>query len=482
MPQRPARTALAVALAPLMRVRPELLGLAGLFILTGAFGRSFSKLELGFSWLHPTEVALAAVLAVALIRTPASEWLGRLRATRVLVPLLVLWAFGAIAILRGLSDWGFSLVLHDVGLVEYSLLVPILIIVIRERSEFLWLCGAIVLSGLLGMVVYALTLWTPLQWDLAHDLNLIAPAIGMTLGIYVAWVLARAATGVPIKPWRYATVILGIALIIVSVARSAWLGCLAALLIVLVSATPGRRLRFGATVVGLVAVGVALSIPAERLHFGEAPSATTDGADAAGGGRPDVLTEVSSSFRDSAQSANSTWRLAFWEFMINASADRPLFGVGFGKPANFEWNGYFYDRRTGDPADPFDVTGPHNSFVNLLYRTGVPGLLAVVALGVLAITRLWSLTRRASGDDRATAVWLLAGLATTVAVASFTVALEGPFMGIFFWGLLGLGLIAPLMLGRSGPNVVNLRISAYGPMASQEPGYQSPAGPMLGGW
>jgi hypothetical protein len=448
----PKKPGIAARVGDVLNVRFELLVLGGLFILMGAFGRTFSKAELGFSWLHPTEVALAVVLVSSVVRTPAAEWFARLRSTRVLVPIAVLWFFGAIAALRGLTDWGFSQVLHDIGLVEYSVLVPIVIIAIRDRAEFLWLCGAIALSGLGGMVMYAITLWTPLQWDLANKLNLIAPAIGLYLTIWIAWVLARSVAGVPVRWWQYATVAIGIAFIVVGLARSVWVGCIAALAIVVLCAFPGRRLRF-LMIAGLMVVGVALSFPAAKIHFGTAPNTEASGFEAhekgyGEAGRPDVFSEVSSSFASSSQEANSAWRLAYWKYMVEETAKQPLLGAGFGKPAAFVWQGTPYDTRAGTPGDPFDVIGPHNSFVNTLYRTGVFGLLAIAVLVGLAGFRLISGIRRSTGVDRATFIWLLAALAATIVVASFTVALEGPYMGIYFWGLLGLGLLATRYLGR----------------------------------
>ena len=76
------------------------------------------------------------------------------------------------------------------------------------------------------------------------------------------------------------------------------------------------------------------------------------------------------------------------------------------------------------------------------------GLLAVVALVVLAAWRLVPFAWRSKGETRAVSIWLLAMLALTGAVASFAVALEGPFLGIFFWAALGLALLAPRLLSE----------------------------------
>ena len=68
-----------------------LLVVSALLLLTAAFGRQFSKLELGgVTWLHPTEVALLAVAIWPVVSGGVQDWIRRLRESGVLVPLLVL--------------------------------------------------------------------------------------------------------------------------------------------------------------------------------------------------------------------------------------------------------------------------------------------------------------------------------------------------------------------------------------------------------
>jgi len=736
------------------RVRFELQVLAALFLLTGAFGRTFSKLELGFSWLHPTEVVLVVVVAAALLRAPPRESVRRIRQTGALVPLLILWLFGAVAVMRGLMDWGFSRVLNDIGLIEYSVFVPLLVLLVRDRFELLWLCRVIALAGLLAIAALAASFWAPSPWEVSSTLDLIAAASGMYAILYVAWIAARTAAGVAVQPWHYAAVVFAVGLVILGSARSAWVGLIVALATVGAFALPGHRVAFAGRVAAMLVLGAALSAAAERMLVPDVPDlaaaashlvastepeeasrapevasrepegastepeeasrapevasrepeeasrepegastepeeasrapegasrepeeasrvrghdgtlggnaqnagpGSDDAAARTNGGvgmvpepeparaRPDVaaaprthrdpaagdssitvkarpyslwqnsgfelgnangytsfgantlaasadralagtysleavygndlrlaatltfpfgaatrhlasawvyvprawdggaitlgtdgtwvgaaetaadnsttargewarihielrpavtdllggvhiraasapsagrqvyidnltirpaadsserpsarpddgaaaqqgdeasgLAELTASFQDTPQQANARWRLSFWKFLLEESARRPFIGVGFGRPSNFEWNGIHYDRRTGDPQDPFDVIAPHNSFLNLLYRTGLPGFLALAAIMLLAVIRLVPVARRTRGEDKALAIWLLAAIAATTVAASFNVALEGPFMGIFFWAVLGLALLAPQFLG-----------------------------------
>jgi hypothetical protein len=612
-----------------------------------------------------------------------------------LVPVLVFWAVGAIAVARGLTSWGFSDVLHDVGLIEYSVLIPLIVVLVCDRASFIWLCRAVAIAGLLGIVFLAVTQWTPPEWDLAYRFDLIAAASGMYAAIYVAWVLARRAAGLTVAPWQYATVVAASGLIIVGSARSAWLGLMVVFACIAALGLPARRLRLAAQLAAILVLGTAVATGAQEARTVEIPSPSTaaaqlvrvapaghakpaavtregpatpsahpseptasagseaaavgtsaaersgagparrqtahggppslylnpgiesgtlrgyvrfapdgliastgrtlsgdyalratyagdprlaktvtylpldpatkyrvsaavyipsswsggevnigtdgtwahaaehtgrdatttrdawtriqmtfrpdqrdliggihvrgtgapapgdriyiddvtlepvggparsetpalatapaspqgkasDRGEPAAGGEtaPDAnatgLGELAASFRPSSEQANASWRLAFWKFVLAESAKRPLWGVGFGTPANFEWSGIHYDSRTGDPTDPFDVSGPHNSFLNVLYRTGLPGFLALCALVLIGIARILPVARHASGTDKAIAVWLLASIASTVAFASLNVALEGPFMGIFFWTILGLALVAPWYLEGAG--------------------------------
>ena len=420
----------------------ELMTVAGLFLVTATFGREFSKLELGFSWLHPTEVVIAVAATVAVIRLGPSAALSRIRATGALIPLVALWLVGAVAAIRGLQDWGFSLVLHDIGLVEYSVIVPLLALVVANRQQLLWLVNVLALGGLLAVLVQVLNYWTPEEWELGADLGLIEVASGMYIGIYVAWVISRVAAGLDVARWHYLVAVLGVAFVVIGASRAAWLGLLAALVIALILAPRDTRLLTAIVAAAVVVLGAGFSIPAERLD---------PGGGEVGGDTPTVINEVGASLDsagESGQASNTAWRVAFWRFLIEQSAEQPVIGAGFGAPSNFTWSGIPYDSRTGDPNDPFDVTAPHNSFVNLLYRTGVFGLLAVVALVVLAAWRLVPFAWRSKGETRAVSIWLLAMLALTGAVASFAVALEGPFLGIFFWAALGLALLAPRLLSE----------------------------------
>jgi O-antigen ligase len=165
-----------------------------------------------------------------------------------------------------------------------------------------------------------------------------------------------------------------------------------------------------------------------------------------------------------------SWRIAFWTHDLKAMLSDPVFGVGFGKPSAFRWHGIIYDGRTGHGT--FDVIAPHNSFVNLVYRTGLLGLLALFALAAVAVRRVVRVLR--SGALRTSEQALLVGCAAVfvfaAVIASFNEALEAPYLAFFFWIFLGILLILP---GLFSPDRVRPQVTAGRDFG----GLRSPAGP-----
>jgi hypothetical protein len=146
--------------------------------------------------------------------------------------------------------------------------------------------------------------------------------------------------------------------------------------------------------------------------------------------------------------SNVSWRIAFWANDLKKTLSDPVFGVGFGRPSDFRWHGITYDGRTGS-ASVFDVIAPHNSFVNLVYRTGLLGLLALLALVVVAALRLVRVLRSETlgAFERALLVGCAAVFVFAAVMASFNEALEAPYMAFFFWVFLGLLLVLPGLFG-----------------------------------
>jgi hypothetical protein len=625
----------------------DLVVLSVFLVLTAAFGRPFSKLGVASAHVYVTEPAILATIALGLWRCGLRGALERVVRVVPVVPLLILWLFGAIALLRGLHTYGVSLVTHDVGLVEYSIFIPLVAIVVDTREKVETLVEALLVSGVAATVVFGFVFFLDPYGGLGPTVNP-GSGIGLFMASLVFLFAARALYGrISGITDVCLAVLAGAALVLMAlmVIRSVTLALLLAAGTFVAVAGRGMRLRaaVGAVVVIGVTTGVALLVqdaglapdanassstevvaspdfvaddgltefsgghtirgdavegslsreirrqhpptylelaylgglregrrytisfwakamsatatrgrvgdtsgagwngttwslkpvrrwqlvqatlvasrPVERLVVyvdagasrvrvdalrvapaskaatpaaggvagtpagpppatvtqppvsssaggqestdplaaPSAPTTTTTPTKETGtsGNGSTIVGSVGNSITggENVDSVNQRWRLAFWRYLLEQTAHHPLFGVGFGKPSAFLWNGTLYDGRTGAARDPQDITGPHNSFVDLVYRTGVGGALALLAIMIVALVRVVRALRSSpTAAERARLVGLTALFAFAVVIASLNVALEGPYMSAFFWTILALLLIAPLYAanGRVG--------------------------------
>lgn len=444
--------------ARLLRANPDLLIVALLFLLMACGGRSFAKaIHIGPLYVTEALIGLAAILAIVRLGFRGSwEALRRLP----LIPLALIWLVGAIATLRGLSDFGLELVKHDIGLVDYSLVLPLLALILTDRGRFESMFAVLVACGFIAMAAY-FVFFSVDQISGSADtiLSVIPVSYGLYMSFAVVWVAARMTNGLPTPPWLALAVPAGLILMNLTTVRSLWLVAIVALGVVALCAPRGRMLRSSLLIAAVVAISLpgALAIETAINHVGGVTTASTanSGSDAAGGsatatGGPNSEAQLSREVTslgggDSAESANVRWRLAYWEELLSRVPSNPLLGVGFGRPAAFTWSGVKYDYRDDDPNSSFNVAGPHNSFVNWVYRLGMPAFLALVFVIFLAVRNVWRGIRDGALDParRTMLVALAAWLGGATVVAGFNVALTGPYLSIFFWAPLAMLLLWP---------------------------------------
>lgn len=595
---------LATAFAPAAAGTIDLMVFSALLVLTAAFGRPFSKLGVSGAHVFVTEIALIVTLVLAARRCGIRGVAHRIRDRLPLVPLLVFWLAGAVALARGLHSYGVSATTHDVGLVEYSIVLPIVAIAADTRAKLTILVNVLLASGIVSALVFVVVYFASPHGPLGLDVN---PS--SAIGLYIAgFLLLFAARGIHGVRWTRLEIAAGafaigaLLLLMLLVTRSVLLALVAAV-VVLAALAPRRRTLIASAAVIAIGVSVAAAVGLERLHIGAvttvaaaapvyvraSPNFIADDELAAFNGgtlvrgdahagrfsreivlhgtpyfelpalhglhrgksyelsfwlkplepartfgrvgdtsgyhwgqrswvvagrerwqhikttlvatkraerivvyvdsgaqrvlidelrvtrpgtsvatarptpitharppqsQPALVATIGDSFSNSESGtgayANQSWRLAFWRYMLRQTVKSPVFGVGFGKPANFRWHGTLYDARRDDPSDPNNVTGPHNSFVNLFYRTGVVGAGAFVALVAVALWRVRrGLMLRPSYAERSRIVGLTALFVFAVVIASLNVALEGPFMSLFFWTILGLLFAAPSLAGET---------------------------------
>lgn len=485
-----------------LRRYPDLAVLATLLLLTATLSRSFSQTA-SLGPIYVTEVAMAIAFCIAIARLGIGGTWRTLRDRLPLPALMVIWVLGIIATLRGLSEFSLSLVSDDIGLFDYTLILPLLALVVWDRKRHEALFAVLVACGLAAMVTFVVV-YAAAQITGEADtlLTLQGSAAGLYMSLAVSWIFARLVNGVPTSRWLAALVPIGLVLMALTSQRSVWAMAILALGAVAVLAPRTRRIRVGfataallplafAAAIGVQAVLTATidpvkgstsnfavtslptdtGIPAapepdpvpapepEPVPSGEpetnppaepvAPAADEDGNDG-----PQLARELTNlGDTDAGESQNVRWRLAYWGELLSRVPDHPILGAGFGEPAEFTWNGLKYDYRDGDPTNTLDVAGPHNGFVSFVYRMGVPALLALLFVIGVAGARVRNALREPglATDDRVALVTLVAMFAAGTVACSFNEGLTGPFLGLFFWVPLGMLLIWPGTRGAERP-------------------------------
>jgi O-antigen ligase/polysaccharide polymerase Wzy-like membrane protein len=152
------------------------------------------------------------------------------------------------------------------------------------------------------------------------------------------------------------------------------------------------------------------------------------------------FTSIVSEGDSSALEGTKEFRLRWWGDIINYTINGPYFWTGKGFGVNLADDDGFQVY-----AD-HSLRAPHNGHIEILARTGVPGLIlwilmnAAIGIGLLrAAARARSL-----GRTRWVAIdgWLFVCWAGALVNASFDPYLQGPHGGIWFWSLVGLAIVA----------------------------------------
>jgi len=138
--------------------------------------------------------------------------------------------------------------------------------------------------------------------------------------------------------------------------------------------------------------------------------------------------------------SNTRWRLYVWGDMLRELSKKPLFGWGFGKPfrsstlESLGWERYEKEK----------WTDPHNSHLNIAYKTGIIGFSIFLLIIMRFLGRTMRLLRRMRQDDKIKLyiMGLLTCFVHVLILALFVVALEGPYLGAFLW--IAMGLIVAL--------------------------------------
>ncbi len=133
---------------------------------------------------------------------------------------------------------------------------------------------------------------------------------------------------------------------------------------------------------------------------------------------------------------NMLFRLLLWRDMIeeflHQSPSGKILGINFGKPQR-SISLEIYGQASGEWSRDGWIA-PHNSFLHLIYRGGIVGLLVVV--GLFSVVGI--LTRKFVMLKSSTGIWLMSLFVYWMTFSNFLLCLELPYQAIPFWSLLGM--------------------------------------------
>ena len=200
-----------------------------------------------------------------------------------------------------------------------------------------------------------------------------------------------------------------VTVLLLSQSRTAWVSAVATLgLVLALQVRTTRWIRLGATAVFL---GMAVAL---TLWLWPAPAEYPSRLNYVGG------------------------RTFTWSLAIDAIRQSPVAGVGLGA-----FRTVAESMQAGSGSSVVEVANAHNTFLQVALDVGLPGLVAYLALLVLATKMTFDLRRHHTRDDQST---LCVGLwASLVAVHLFGMVdaiAPGAKVGVFMWW--NLGLIAAL--------------------------------------
>jgi len=403
--------------------------LTGLIAGTAAFTDSFSKLRIGPAYI--TEICMALLLLVLGMSLANKQILLFPRerlARRILIFVIVYVVFGSVRLgvefASGLSA-PLLAVLRNFAVVYYALFAIIGWLVLQRTPvhSVLRTIGAVV------VIVSTLTsLWTVLLSALdihrvidenAVDASVIVQGQAVVFAMFSLLIIVNLLRhgamprNILFRGGVVVVFLLNVLYVYLSGHRSAVLGCAAggAMLVVSSRTSLRSRIRWRWVVLTLSLAGCILYIFAAHLVD---------------------FTLKFKTLVSPLEEINAAWRAAFWLGVIFLWLSAPVIGIGFAHD--------FYEEEPLHvvQAEHYD---PHNSYLAILARTGIVGLLMMAVAALLSVKLLIKLVRGGHGAETALlANCLLSCFVALATFASANVTLESPYHAMFFWLLIGMGV------------------------------------------
>lgn len=397
-------------------------------VLTILFSRSFSHLALG---VYVTEFFIMALIVSIVV-----EFVRRGKIRIISFPcgklFVIFYLIMGVALIHGLMTYGDTLfVFRHSALFYYSIfffLVPHIFNSWEKVETYLTLF-------FVTAVFKSFALFISMPWGI--NAQYVYYYAGIALMFLMVLLLQQ--RRVPLISLRFLGMLVLFCAVVMSMARAAWIGVAAVILFTWLAARfdpliDKLALRIAAFMAGSILVGaVVLGIVRPAMLgniFDEAKTIF-----------PGYTNPATSS------SNNTTWRLYVWKDIIRESMEKPLMGWGFGRKfvpptiKQLNWGGSWRPEDGG-------FQDPHNSYLSVLHRTGLIGLMVFVALIGTFIAR--SLKTWFRIDDERARTYILGFLLSIICIlgtSTFMVVLEGPYLGMFLWVAMGM-IVAVERLNR----------------------------------
>lgn len=149
-----------------------------------------------------------------------------------------------------------------------------------------------------------------------------------------------------------------------------------------------------------------------------------------------------------------TWRLEWWQTIANYTIYGDYFWAGKGFGVNLANSDGFQVH-----MDSESLRSPHNGHLNVLARTGVPGMLiwcAILMAWFAMIVNAYLLARQRKDGNWAMFFALLTAYWMSLNInAAVDVYFEGPMGGVWFWSITGLG-VGAVWVFKHHPEVMHV--------------------------
>jgi hypothetical protein len=432
-------------------VLPDIFLRVLLVVLAGyaLFGRSFAYIGIppfyiGELTMGLGVLAVAASGAIVLVARSPITWL---------IAAFATW--GAVRTAPSLGTFGVD-ALRDAVLWGYGAFALVVAACVQRTGAL-----SSIVKGY-GRWILALAAWSPAVLLLSRLLGASAPNMpGTDLPLFSAKSgdfgvhLAGAATflllglagassggGVRLRTAAVWSLWLVSMLFVASLNRGGFLSVLAALSIVALMRplAIGPKIAVGMTAILLAALAVVTL--SSLLSDPSRPDTEIEGRSISPRQVVDNVLSISGGEAPGDLSNTRTWRLDWWRQI----RDYTFFGEYFWKGKGFGLNLADDDGFQVSRPDEAPLRSPHNIFMTVLARMGVPGLLLWLGLlSVFGISLVAAYARARSvgaAEWAGVDLWILAYWIAFLVNGSFDVVLEGPQGGIWFWCIMGVGLAA----------------------------------------